>query len=37
MYIMIRSVLQNEKSQDRVFGMMLEAIKSLKHDKKKAG
>ena len=27
----------DEKSQDRVFGMMLEAVKSLEHDKKKAG
>ena len=27
----------DEKSQDRVFGMMLEAVKSLEYDKKKAG
>lgn len=27
----------DEKSQDRVFGMMLEAVKSPEHDKKKAG
>ena len=27
----------DEKSQDRVFGMILEAVKSLEHDKKKAG
>lgn len=27
----------DEKSQDRVFGMMLEAVKSLEHDEKKVG